>query len=184
MSRLPCVAPVRAHAEPVAPSRCREALRERGMTLSTMGQLRLTEHRRLQRRTPSGELSGGPSPSPREWGIQVFTRAGMLVRMNAACRAALQLSDEAQVAGRAFRDFWPPESRQLVDDAVVLAQQGTVSVFEAPMIIRPGCVRWWQVTLTPLYHDAVGSLMAMSQDLTAAITGVKARRTPCALRSG
>lgn len=109
--------------------------------------------------------------------IKVIGPTGRLDFMNRNGRCAMEIDDFALVAGRNWWDLWPEASRHLVEGAVVRAQAGESSRFEAFCPTAKGSPRWWEVSVAPL-RDKSGELrgiVSTSRDITDRVNSAELR---------
>jgi PAS domain S-box-containing protein len=102
--------------------------------------------------------------------IKVVGIDGSLQFMNCNGKKAMELDDFSAIAGKAWDELWPEESRPLVVAALARARDGDSSRFEAFCPTAKGDPRWWEVTVSPVRSSAGGidAILATSRDNTAA----------------
>jgi two-component sensor histidine kinase len=80
----------------------------------------------------------------------------------------MQIDSLDQVAGQRWVEFWPLESKQIVQDALDRAGAGESIRFESFCPTRKGEPRWWDVTAAPIYDHLgeIEKIIAVSRDIT------------------
>lgn len=114
--------------------------------------------------------------------IKVIGPDGTLDFMNRNGRCAMGIDDFAMVAGKSWWDLWPEESQPVIREAVVKAQAGQNSRFQAFCPTGKGEPRWWDVSVAPLRDEAgaLRGLVSVSRDITADMTARQLRETTAA----
>jgi PAS domain S-box-containing protein len=100
--------------------------------------------------------------------VMVMTLDGSIVYMNPPGLAANDIGTFEEVEGRKWSEFWPPESRDAVAQAVRDAAGGVTSRFNGCCPTVKGVPKWWDVIVTPVYNERekVERLTATSRDIT------------------
>jgi PAS domain S-box-containing protein len=95
---------------------------------------------------------------------------GRIVATNGSCRAAMEIADPAQVAGRAWRALWPQEAHAVLDAALAQASRDGSARFSAACPTLGGTPKWWDVRVSalPAAGGAQVQFVTVSQDVTAA----------------
>ncbi|UQN09795.1 PAS domain-containing protein [Deinococcus sp. QL22] len=100
--------------------------------------------------------------------IKVLDLDARLLSMNAGGQATMEIDNFAVCQYLLWPTFWEGEARTQVEEALDRARQGQRTTFEARTATFKGTLKWWEVSVAPLY-DARGrlhQLSAVSRDIT------------------
>lgn len=100
--------------------------------------------------------------------IKLLNPAGEVEYMNENGRRAMDIADFSTVAGKSWIEFWPEDSRKLVEASIDKARRGQRSRFEALCPTQAGRQSWWDVSVAPVYDEQGGirHVLATSRDVT------------------
>lgn len=101
--------------------------------------------------------------------IKVLDLNGRLLSMNAGGMHVMEVDDFRTCLLHDWPTFWEGETQALVHGALNAARAGQVRTFEGRCATMKGTMRWWEVTVGPIYDDArqIVNLLATSRDITA-----------------
>lgn len=101
--------------------------------------------------------------------IKLLDPDARLLSMNAGGLRAMEIDDFNACRALQWPEFWPEDSRPLVEAALQRARQGERCMFEGQAPTFRGTLRWWEVKVSPVLDDAgrVTQLLAVSRDITA-----------------
>lgn len=104
--------------------------------------------------------------------MKIISADGQLASMNCNGRKAMEIDDFQDVAGRAWADLWPAETRAQVRRSLDQALAGQVARFEAFCPTAKGTPKWWEVTVAPIASDdgAINWALSSSRDITDRVT--------------
>jgi two-component system, sensor histidine kinase PdtaS len=110
--------------------------------------------------------------------IKVIELDGVLSYMNANGMCAMEIDDFGAVCGTQWCDFWPIDEQQRIATAVVAAQAGQASRFEAFCPTAKGSGRWWDVSVAPVRDPAgqVVRIISISRDITLRVDNERSLR--------
>lgn len=93
---------------------------------------------------------------------------GTLSYMNENGLCEMELDSFAAVEGQCWSSLWPPESANLVEDAVANARLGRKSRFEGFCPTAKGTPKWWDVAIAPMVDRSgkVVRIVSLSRDIT------------------
>ena len=101
--------------------------------------------------------------------IRVLSVDGVVEYMNARGQELFEIEAFERNRLRPWTELWPPESREMLSDAVRRAAAGEVARFRAHCPTAKGTSKWWDTDVCPI-RDADGAiirLVATSRDVTA-----------------
>jgi PAS domain S-box-containing protein len=100
--------------------------------------------------------------------IKVVDPSGMLLSFNPNGLKAMEIDDPKDVLGKEWLDFWKGDLRQLAAEALIKATNGELAKFEGYCPTFKGTIRYWEVTIAPLFNDfrEVQWLLVNSRDAT------------------
>lgn len=107
--------------------------------------------------------------------IKLLDLTGRIKYINPMGLVMRQLTAEADVVGLHMWDLWPAESHEVVRDAILSSTRGEQVDFRGFCPTSRGRPKWWDVRIVPVYDasGAVGSVLAVSKDVTDAVTNRK-----------
>jgi PAS domain S-box-containing protein len=100
--------------------------------------------------------------------IKVLDLDGNLLFMSSGCQHLLEIDDIQPYLNSPWIDFWPPEDRPKISEAIAAAKAGGVGQFQAFAPSAKGAPRWWDVITTPICNadGEPDQLVAVSRDIT------------------
>ncbi len=100
--------------------------------------------------------------------VKILDADGRLTFMNRQGRCSLEIDDFCAVAGQRWDTIWPEEARPQVNAAIVDAQAGKQSRFEAFCPSAKGSARWWDVSVSPVSgpDGTLSAIISISRDVT------------------
>ncbi|MDT7934932.1 MAG: PAS domain-containing protein [Sphingomonadaceae bacterium] len=100
--------------------------------------------------------------------IKVIERDGTLSFMNANGLCAMEIDHPQSVLGRPWRELWPKDAGEQLNEAIAAGLNGEPTRFEAYCPTAKGTPRWWDVTVSPLREASgeVSRLVAVSRDVS------------------
>ena len=100
--------------------------------------------------------------------VKLIDVDGCVRFVNDAGLALLEADSFAALLGKLWVEFWPEETRPLVQEAIKKARRGDVARFTAVRPTMKGILRWWEVVVAPMPAQAgrSGLLMASSRDVS------------------
>lgn len=100
--------------------------------------------------------------------IKVLDLDGKLCHLNPGGVVALELTGPDQVLHEVWWNFWPDDSKPLVEAAFNVARRGGSHHFQAFCPTAEGTPRWWDVVTSPIYNDMgqVKEVLVVSRDMT------------------
>lgn len=100
--------------------------------------------------------------------IRVISADGFLEYMNTQGKTLLEIDDfDGRNRSRYWPDMWPPESRDMVEQALRAAMAGHAVAFRASCPTAKGSLRWWDTTVSPILEGGrVIRVLATSRDVT------------------
>jgi PAS domain S-box-containing protein len=101
--------------------------------------------------------------------IKVLDMEGNLLSMSAGGQRLLEIRDIGRHLHHSWVDFWTPEDRPRIREAINLAREGQTGHFQAYCPSESGTPHWWDVLIRPIHQGALetGKLLAVSRDITA-----------------
>jgi PAS domain S-box-containing protein len=100
--------------------------------------------------------------------IKVLDLDGKLVFMSTGGMRVMEIDDFSTVAMCPWSEFWQGEEHVKAVQAVALAKAGGIARFEGQAPTAKGNIRWWEVTVSPIF-GAGGKpdlLLSISRDCT------------------
>jgi PAS domain S-box-containing protein len=100
--------------------------------------------------------------------VKLIDVDGCVRFVNDAGLALLEADSFAALLGKLWVEFWPEETRPLVQEAIKKARRGDVARFTAVRPTMKGILRWREVVVAPMPAQAgrSGLLMASSRDVS------------------
>lgn len=100
--------------------------------------------------------------------VKVLSIDGKIEFFNEKGLCRMQIDSLDQIFGQRWIDFWPNESRQIVQNALDRVGTGESIRFESSCLTPKGETRWWDVTVAPIYDDLgkLENIIAVSRDIT------------------
>ena len=141
---------------------------EEGGNQSVVFVLDLTERKRAEAELrASEELKRRIIESSRDC-IKVLGLEGNLLFMSSGGQQLLEIDNIQPYLNSCWIDFWQPEDRPKISEAVAAARAGGIGKFQAFCPSAKGAPRWWEVVITPICN-ADGhpeQLLSVSRDIT------------------
>ncbi len=100
--------------------------------------------------------------------IKIIDLEGRLEKMNTPGLCALEIESFESVRDGLWVEFWPAESRAMVEAAISAAKAGEPARFSAFCPTAIGTPKWWDVVVSPILDEngAVSKILAISRDIT------------------
>jgi len=101
--------------------------------------------------------------------IKVLDLDGNLLFMSSGGQHLLEIDDIDPYLNASWIDFWQPEDRPRVREAIAAARAGSIGKFQAFCPSAKGDARWWDVITTPICNadGQPEQLLSVSRDITA-----------------
>lgn len=130
--------------------------------------LDLTERKRAEDELrASEELKRRIIESSRDC-IKVLDLDANLLFMSSGGQRLLEIDDIQTYVNACWIDFWQPEDRPRISEAVAAARAGGIGKFQAFCPSAKGAPRWWDVVTTPICNadGQPEQLLSVSRDIT------------------
>ena len=100
--------------------------------------------------------------------IKVLDLDGNLLFMSSGGQRLLEIDNIQDYLNSCWIDFWQPENRPKIREAVTAASAGGIGKFQAFCPSAKGAQRWWDVVITPICNadGQPEQLLAVSRDIT------------------
>ncbi|MGF6935711.1 PAS domain S-box-containing protein [Paraburkholderia sp. UCT70] len=100
--------------------------------------------------------------------IKVLDLSGKLLFMSSGGQQLLEIDDLEPYLNISWIDFWQPEDRPRISEAVAAARAGGIGRFQGFCPSAKGEPRWWDVITTPICnaHGQPEQLLSVSRDIT------------------
>lgn len=100
--------------------------------------------------------------------VKVINSDGMLMAFNPNGLKAMEIDDERDVIGKDWLSFWRGNMQGRADQALKKAKQGELARFEGFCPTFKGTMKYWEVSVAPLYDDfgEMNWLLVTSRDAT------------------
>lgn len=100
--------------------------------------------------------------------VKVLSTNGQIDFFNETGLCQMRIESLDQVAGKQWVEFWPSQSRKIVQNALDRANTGESVRFESFCPTAKGDPRWWDVTAAPIYNErgSIEKIIAVSRDIT------------------
>lgn len=100
--------------------------------------------------------------------IKVVDTDATVMSFNPNGLKVMEIDDESQVIGKDWLSFWNGEFQQKAIAALEAARMGELARFEGYCPTFKGTMKYWQVSIAPLYDDFgnIQWLLVMSHDAT------------------
>ena len=100
--------------------------------------------------------------------VKVVDADGMLMSFNPNGLKVMEIDDERQVIGKEWLTFWRGDIRPKARKALAEAKSGKLSKFEGYCPTFKGTMKYWKVSIAPLYDDfgRISWLLVTSRDVT------------------
>lgn len=101
--------------------------------------------------------------------VKVIDRDGLLMSFNPQGLRIMEIDNPKEVIGTDWLSFWKGSIRQLAAEALETARGGKVAKFEGYCPTYKGTMKYWEVTIAPLFgdHGDLQWLLVNSRDATA-----------------
>lgn len=101
--------------------------------------------------------------------VKLLDAQGCVIAMNKNGQCAMEIDNQAMVAGKPWKALWPDAAHQELDKALSAACEGRVGHFSAFCPTAKGTPKWWDVIVTPVLSGAgsIESFLSVSRDVTA-----------------
>jgi PAS domain S-box-containing protein len=130
--------------------------------------LDLTERKRAEQELrASEELKRRIIESSRDC-IKVLDLDGNLLFMSSGGQQLLEIDNIQTYLNSCWIDFWQPEDRPKISEAVAAARAGRIGTFQAFCPSAKGAPRWWDVIAAPICNSdgQPEQVLAVSRDIT------------------
>jgi PAS domain S-box-containing protein len=130
--------------------------------------LDLTERKRAEDELrASEELKRRIIESSRDC-IKVLDLDGNLLFMSSGGQQLLEIDNVESYLNSCWIDFWQPEDRPKISEAVAAARAGGIGTFQAFCPSAKGAPRWWDVIATPICNadGQPEQVLSVSRDIT------------------
>ena len=100
--------------------------------------------------------------------IKVLDLDGNLLFMSSGGQQLLEIDDIHSYLNSSWIDFWQPEDRPRIREALAVARAGGIGEFQAFCPSAKGAPRWWDVITTPICNadGQPEKLLSVSRDIT------------------
>jgi hypothetical protein len=100
--------------------------------------------------------------------VKVVNTGGLLMSFNPNGLKVMEIDDEKDVLGKDWLDFWKGSMQKKASDALERAKHGSIAKFEGYCPTFKGTVKFWEVTIAPLYdnYGDIAWLLVTSRDAT------------------
>jgi len=100
--------------------------------------------------------------------IKVLDLDGNLLFMSSGGQRLLEIDNIDPYLNTRWIDFWRPEDRPMISEAIAAARAGGIGKFQAFCPSAKGAQRWWDVVTTPICNadGQPEQLLAVSRDIT------------------
>lgn len=101
--------------------------------------------------------------------IKVLNLEGELVFMSGGGQRVMEVDDFETIRGCQWPSFWPGEGQGNASEAVAKARAGKSAVFEGSAPTAKGNMRYWEVTVSPIFGEdgKPARILSVSRDITA-----------------
>lgn len=101
--------------------------------------------------------------------IKVLSLDGDLVFMSGGGMRVMEVDDFDTIRGCQWPSFWPGEGQDKASESVAKARAGKISVFEGDAPTAKGNMRYWEVTVSPIFGEdgKPARILSVSRDITA-----------------
>ena len=100
--------------------------------------------------------------------ITVLDLDGRLLSLNAGGMRTLEIDDFSPLRRSMWCELWPPESREMVRNAIETAERGGIARFAGYCPTAAATPKWWDVAVNAILdrHGRPERLLAISRDIT------------------
>lgn len=100
--------------------------------------------------------------------IKVVDTDGMVMSFNPNGLTVMEIDNEKDIIGKDWLSFWNENIRDKAEKALKEAKNGELSHFEGYCPTFKGQMKYWEVSIAPLYDDAenIQWLLVTSRDMT------------------
>ncbi len=100
--------------------------------------------------------------------IKVLDLDGKLLFMSSGGQQLLEIDNIQPYLNTCWIDFWQPEDRPKISEAIAAARAGGIGKFQAFCPSAKGAPRWWEVFTTPICNadGQPEQLLSVSRDIT------------------
>lgn len=101
--------------------------------------------------------------------VKVVNTDGMLMSFNPNGLKVMEIDSQEDVLGKDWVSFWKGSMQKKAADAVQRANDGQLAKFEGYCPTFKGTMKYWEVTIAPLFDDfgIIQWLLITSRDATA-----------------
>lgn len=85
--------------------------------------------------------------------VKVIDPDGILMSFNPNGLTAMEIDDPKKVIGREWLQFWQGNMHDIAAKALDTAKSGRVAQFEGYCPTFKGTMKYWDVTIAPLFND-------------------------------
>ena len=110
--------------------------------------------------------------------IKVLDLDARLLTMNLGGQHVMEITDFQQCQNALLTSFWEGKDLTQVEAALDAARAGETRTFEGTARTFAGTLKWWRMTVSPLWNDdgQITHLLSVSSDITARKTAEHARQ--------
>lgn len=99
--------------------------------------------------------------------VKVLDLQGHLLRMNQNGQCMMEIADFEPIRGAVWANFWPEETRPIVQAELEKARKGATGHFSAFCPTAKGTPKVWDVIISPICRDeVVEGFLSVSRDIT------------------
>ncbi|MDL2363030.1 MAG: PAS domain-containing protein [Patescibacteria group bacterium] len=100
--------------------------------------------------------------------VKVVNTDGMLMSFNPNGLKVMEIDDEKEVLGQEWLSFWRGDLQNEARTALATAKRGKLAKFEGYCPTYKGTMKYWKVSIAPLFDDfgGINWLLVMSRDAT------------------
>lgn len=100
--------------------------------------------------------------------IKVVNTDGILMSFNPNGLKVMEIDDEKDVLGKSWLNFWNDDLKPKAEQALAQAKSGQLARFEGYCPTYKGTMKYWEVSIAPLFDDFgdILWLLVSSRDAT------------------